>query len=207
MTGIPTARVDHAVAMAKFAGDMLSKLDQELHRLTDRLGAETLGLAMRVGLHSGPVTAGVLRGEKARFQLFGDSVNTAARIESNGKANRIHASDSTAKLLIQSGKSHWVKPREDTIIAKGKGEMKTFWIQPHTNRSVMTSSENGAEEEDGVKLEEKAQMNNSFGSLSEHAPVDIRLAASLGRMEYPLEQAPKQGATVADQENVAIPSE
>ena len=147
VTGIPTARADHAVAMAKFARDMLSKLDQELHTLADgsKLGAETLGLAMRVGLHSGPVTAGVLRGEKARFQLFGDSVNTAARIESNGKANRIHASESTAALLVQAGKSHWVVPREDPIFAKGKGEMKTFWIQPHNNQSVRSSSENDEE--------------------------------------------------------------
>jgi class 3 adenylate cyclase len=62
---------------------------------------------MRFGLHSGPVTAGVLRGDKSRFQLFGDTVNTAARIESTGQRNKIHLSKETADLLIAAGKSHW----------------------------------------------------------------------------------------------------
>ena len=47
-------------------------------------GPDTAELQMRFGLHSGPVTAGILRGEKCRFQLFGDTVNTCARLESSG---------------------------------------------------------------------------------------------------------------------------
>jgi hypothetical protein len=130
--------LDHAVAMAKFANEIVHKLAEGLQNLADQLGPETLALAMRIGLHSGPVTAGVLRGEKARFQLFGDSVNTAARVESSGKNNRIHASSTTADLLIQAGKGHWVKPRADKIVAKGKGEMTTFWIEPNRNSSVIS---------------------------------------------------------------------
>ena len=83
---------------------------------------------MRIGLHSGPVTAGVLRGEKSRFQLFGDTVNTAARVESTGMRNRIHISEETANLLETASKGHWIKPREDLVHAKGKGELKTFWL-------------------------------------------------------------------------------
>jgi len=52
-----------------------------LPTLEVELGPDTAELGMRFGLHSGPVTAGVLRGERARFQLFGDTVNTCARIE------------------------------------------------------------------------------------------------------------------------------
>ena len=78
ITGCPNAQRDHALRMAKFANQCVTKLNQTLHRLTAKLGEDTLRLKVRVGLHSGPVTAGVLRGERARFQLFGDTVNVAA---------------------------------------------------------------------------------------------------------------------------------
>jgi hypothetical protein len=85
---------------------------------------------MRFGLNSGPVTAGVLRGEKSRFQLFGDTVNTAARMESTGIVNRIHVSQATADLLIKGNKGHWVEARKDKVEAKGKGFLQTFWVEP-----------------------------------------------------------------------------
>jgi Adenylate and Guanylate cyclase catalytic domain len=83
---------------------------------------------MRIGVHSGPVTAGVLRGEKSRFQLFGDTVNTASYLESTGKPNVIHLSHTTAALLKQAGKGHRLVERKDPVCVKGKGEMQTFWL-------------------------------------------------------------------------------
>lgn len=62
--------------MARFAHDCLVKMQSLTRKLEVRLGPDTAELGMRVGLHSGPVTAGVLRGERSRFQLFGDTMNS-----------------------------------------------------------------------------------------------------------------------------------
>ena len=59
--------------MAKFARDCLMKVNVLTEELSSTLGIDTKKLGFRVGLHSGEVTAGVLRGDKSRFQLFGDS--------------------------------------------------------------------------------------------------------------------------------------
>jgi class 3 adenylate cyclase len=66
---------DHAIVMAKFANDCLKKMHEVTKRLEVELGPDTTELGLRVGLHSGPVVAGVLRGDKSRFQLFGDTVS------------------------------------------------------------------------------------------------------------------------------------
>ena len=78
VSGLPEPRKDHAVAMARFSRDILLKFGQMVKAMVVELGPDTEDLGLRVGLHSGPVTAGVLRGERARFQLFGDTMNTAA---------------------------------------------------------------------------------------------------------------------------------
>jgi class 3 adenylate cyclase len=148
VTGIPNAQIDHAVIMARFARDCMMRLRELLHDLSATMGADTADLDMRVGLHSGATTAGVLRGDKSRFQLFGDTVNTAARMESNGVAGHIHVSESTSLALSARGKGHWSTPREDKIVAKGKGEMQTYWVQIKSEGSMGSTSIGASSQDD-----------------------------------------------------------
>ena len=134
--GLPVARKDHATVMTRFARDCLTEMCKIANELEVLLGPDTAELGMRFGLHSGPVTAGVLRGEKSRFQLFGDTVNTAERIEATGAKNRIHISQETADCLIENGKGNWVKPRRDPVFAKGKGDIQTYWVDVSRAGSV-----------------------------------------------------------------------
>ena len=133
--GLPDPRQDHAVVMAKFATDCLKKMDEVTKKLEIELGPDTTELKLRVGLHSGAVVAGVLRGDKSRFQLFGDTMNTASRMESNGIPGRIHISQDTADLLTTAGKEKWLTQREDKITAKGKGELTTYFINIESRNS------------------------------------------------------------------------
>ena len=74
------------------------------------------------------MTAGVLKGSKARFQLFGDTMNTASRMESTGLPGRIQVSSDTADLLKASGKDSWLIQREDLVDIKGKGKQATYFL-------------------------------------------------------------------------------
>jgi Adenylate and Guanylate cyclase catalytic domain len=69
------------------------------------------------------------------------TVNTAARMESNSSPGRIMCSRKTADLIIASGKEHWVTPRVDLVVAKGKGAMQCYWCDPSSgdNNTVQSS--------------------------------------------------------------------
>jgi class 3 adenylate cyclase len=161
VAGLPDPQPDHAVIMTRFAEDCIVRMRQVTFRLTDTMGPDTANLTIRVGLHSGSVTGGVLRGQKARFQLFGDTMNTASRMESTGLSDQIHASQETADALIAKGKSHWLTPRDDRIVAKGKGELNTFWVSSRKHNSsgasVSNTNTDGSDNDELFK-----PMNTSF---------------------------------------------
>ncbi|CAB9501130.1 Receptor-type guanylate cyclase gcy [Seminavis robusta] len=169
VAGLPMARRDHALAMARFANDLMFKSNEVFHLLEVTLGPGTSSLNMRLGLHSGPVTAGVLRGEKGRFQLFGDTVNTAARMESTARPGKVQASQATADLLLEAGKSNWVRQRSDKVHAKGKGEMTTFWVHVRASEGESQSFHSGDSSEKPSDDPFASTRNTTCGSLPKAA--------------------------------------
>ncbi|MCY6382567.1 adenylate/guanylate cyclase domain-containing protein [Hoeflea prorocentri] len=117
VAGLPVEREDHADAIARLALDMLITAD-EVSRETGK------DLNIRIGIHSGPVVAGVIGQKKFAYDLWGDTVNIAARMESHGQAGRIQVSADTAKLL----RDRFVLEPRGTIEIKGKGEMATYFL-------------------------------------------------------------------------------
>lgn len=85
-------------------------------------------LKIRVGIHTGPLAAGVIGTNKYCFDLWGDTVNVASRMESTGVAQAIQVSADTAKRLEASGEFILVK-RSPSVQVKGKGLMETFWLR------------------------------------------------------------------------------
>jgi class 3 adenylate cyclase len=136
VTGLPDPQPDHAQVMVLFAVECLKQMKTLLGRLRDRLGDGTEKLSMRIGINSGQVTAGVLRGSKARFQLFGDTVNRASYIEKTGLGNSIHVSEDTAVHLRNAGMSHWLIPRTEKI--QVGGDISTYWVAPREVAGPMT---------------------------------------------------------------------
>lgn len=119
VAGLPVPRDDHAEAVALFAREMVAA--------TDRVSKEAgLALNVRIGIHTGPVVAGVIGRVKFAYDIWGDAVNIAARMESHGEAGRIHVSPDTAGLL--KGR-FTLEPRGSTEL-KGKGKMETFFLGP-----------------------------------------------------------------------------
>jgi len=116
--GLPNHRADHARVVAAAGLEMF----EALNNLNATHGTE---LAMRVGIHSGPVVAGVIGKIKFTYDLWGDTVNIASRMESSGVPGTIHLSEQTREAL---GSNFQLEERGFTE-CKGIGRIKTFFLK------------------------------------------------------------------------------
>lgn len=116
--GIPTFRPDHVEAIAKMALAMQQEIGQ--FQRDDREP-----FSLRIGIHTGPVVAGVIGTKKFIYDLWGDTVNVASRMESQGVPGKIQVTETIYEKLKHA---FAFEPR-GTIDVKGKGKMVTYWLQ------------------------------------------------------------------------------
>jgi class 3 adenylate cyclase len=122
--GLPLPKTDHAEAIANMALGMQDVMKQfQSQTLLDDFSAEEK-LQIRIGINTGSVVAGVIGIKKFIYDLWGDAVNIASRMESSGEPGHIQVTETTYELL----KDQFIFQSRGTISVKGRGDMQTYWL-------------------------------------------------------------------------------
>jgi class 3 adenylate cyclase len=126
--GLPVPREDHAEAIAQMALDMQREI---AHFQLDGYGT----LQLRIGINTGPVVAGVIGIKKFIYDLWGDTVNVASRMESQGLPGKIQITAATYRYL----QDKYICQERGTTMVKGKGEMMTYWLTGNRPSALLDS--------------------------------------------------------------------
>jgi guanylate cyclase len=123
--GVPQPRADHA--------EVLTRMALEVRRAMESREFGGRRLSLRLGINSGPVVAGVIGERKFSYDLWGDTVNTASRMESHGVANAIQVTAATHDLIRHA----FVCEPRGQVVVKGKGEMAVWHVISEKEASVV----------------------------------------------------------------------
>ena len=136
VAGVPEPLDDHQERGAKAALAMLTELSALELTMPEELGDTSWirgagDIEVRIGVHCGPVTAGVIGKQRLQYDVWGDTVNVASRMESTSETGRIQVSAQFAKSLggIEGTGRDWKVEERGGVEVKGKGSMQTYWLE------------------------------------------------------------------------------
>ena len=191
VSGLPEPDPDHAVTMARYSSHVLQGFQASVEQLEVSLGPDTGDLELRIGLHSGPVTGGILQGQGNRFQLFGDTLNHAVLVEKDGSGNSIHVTRETAHLLQTSGKKHWLKMREPAQSGN------TYWLTAAAGAAGATAAAQPQQEEGSAFMTAAARNINHRKSFFAESPL-LPITTPRKKKKKPASATPSTAATKSE---------
>lgn len=196
VTGVPDETDKHAEIMAEFALDMIRGFSKVVSQKMVEGKKDVADLKVRVGFHTGSVIGGVVRGDKGRFQLFGDTVNTASRMESTGVPGQIQCSESSWRKISKAGVDRIVlTERFPKIEAKGKGTMTTYFVTPKGDMNDGTMTPRPGDSQSNVLTPRYETPSKQFPTGTAFPSCDIRAKSDdteFGSSSSPRSRKPKK---------------